>query len=316
MNCLVSIIVPVYKVEKFIDKCIQSILEQTYLNWELILVDDGSPDNSGRICDQYAQKDKRIAVIHKTNGGLSDARNVALEMIKGRYITFIDSDDYIASSFLEEMVSTMDANEADIVQCDFSRDMRNIGEKTSKNDITIIRDDRIMKEFLRFGLPKVYACGKLFKSELFNSVRFPIGRIDEDNFTTYKIFCKSNVFVNVNKRLYFYRVNQESITQRTFGPAKFGILDCVSDIKSFLEDKGDYSRDIDYYEMRELVQIYNNAISANAENEYSYELNAIKRRVQELSDGLNDMDIKYRWIVFMMNHCKTFYRWLVLMKRR
>ena len=116
---LVSIIVPCYKVEQYLPVCIESVLGQTYDNWELILVDDGSPDRSGEICDQYAAKDKRINVIHKPNGGLSSARNAGLDMMNGEYVTFLDSDDFWHKDYLRVMMKHIDDEKADIVQCGF-----------------------------------------------------------------------------------------------------------------------------------------------------------------------------------------------------
>lgn len=313
---LISIVVPVYKVEKYIDQCVQSILEQTYANWELILVDDGSPDRCGEICDNYAKQDDRIFVIHKENGGLSEARNVAFNVLKGKYITFIDSDDSISIHYLEEMAGCMDRYDADIVQCDFTRNESKLERLTSKNEVTVIRSTEILREFLRFGKPNVFACGKLYKANLFYEIRFPVGLIDEDNFTTYKIFMKTEVFANINKCLYFYRTNQESITNRSFGIEKFNILNCIKDIRGVLEKKaGIYKRDIDYYEMRQLVQIYNNAVQAQAEDEFANELAAVKDRLRRLSKSDIKIDARYRMILFFLLKCSPIYTKMILLVR-
>ena len=274
MDPQISIIVPVYKVEKYIDECVQSILKQSYSVWELILVDDGSPDRCGEICEHYAAKDDRIKVIHKSNGGLSDARNVALDIINGKYVTFIDSDDFISRTYLEEMVRFMKVYDADIVQCEFTRNRNSIENQTSEDDITVLYSEKILREFLRFGAPKVFACGKLYKS-----------------------FIEASIFVNINKCLYYYRPNEASITNRNFEIHKFDILNCVNTIRDYLEDRSKiYSEDIDYYEMRQLVQIYNNAIVARAEKMYVNELQEVKERIHAIT--INDlyMETNYSYI--------------------
>ena len=121
MNELISIIIPIYNVEKYLHCCINSVIRQTYKNLEIILIDDGSPDNCGKICDEYAKKDNRIKVIHKENGGLSSARNAGLDIAKGEYISFVDSDDYVAENFIEKLYKLCKENDADIAECDFYR---------------------------------------------------------------------------------------------------------------------------------------------------------------------------------------------------
>ena len=150
-NDLISIIIPVYKVEKYLEKCIESVLKQTYTNLQIILVDDGSPDNCGKICDEYAKKDSRIEVIHKANGGLSDARNVGISKAKGRYIGFVDSDDYI------------------------KEDIRN-----KENGIREYSRLDILKEVLLDKNIQSYAWNKLYEKELFDEIKYPIGKKYEE----------------------------------------------------------------------------------------------------------------------------------------
>lgn len=316
METMISVIIPVYKVEKYIDQCIQSVLLQTYTQWELILVDDGSPDSSGEICERYSQSDDRIKVIHKKNGGLSDARNVALDMIKGKYVTFVDSDDYISPVYLDEMINCIIKYDADVVQCDLTRNVEDIGHESSKEALTIIRSDEILRSFLRFGKPQVFACGKIYKSELFSELRFPVGLINEDNFTTYKILHRIDTFININRYLYFYRTNENSITNRAFNTEKFTILNCIEDIIEYLgSHSGRFIKDIRYYEMRQLVQIYNNALEARADREYKSELKRIKERIHAITRSDIGIDIKYKLIVFCLLNTGFFYKWIVLILR-
>lgn len=209
MNELISIIVPVYNVEKYLDHCINSVLNQSYTNWELILVDDGSPDGSPEICDRYALHNQKIKVIHKENGGLSSARNAGIDIATGDYITFLDSDDYLHSDYLKIMLSYAIEKNADIVQCDFSRVKSDIPNSSKNNSITYqIYDNHSI--FLK-GAAKIILCAKLYKKDLWGVVRMPIGKINEDDFTTWKLYYNSHKILVLSEKLYFYRVNPKSI---------------------------------------------------------------------------------------------------------
>lgn len=176
-NELISVIIPVYKVEKYLDECIQSVINQTYKNLEIILVDDGSPDNCGKICDEYAKKDNRIKVIHKENGGLSSARNAGLDIARGEYISFIDSDDYVSKDFIKNMSIQM-AN-ADLIICG----MKNVykeDEKCDEKENVVIKNETLtfIEANQKLIKPKneiyVTACNKLYRRELFDNLRFEI----------------------------------------------------------------------------------------------------------------------------------------------
>lgn len=208
MNKLISIIVPVYNVEKYLSQCIKSVLNQSYTNWELILIDDGSPDNSPEICDYYAAHNKKIKVIHKKNGGLSSARNVGIDTAKGSYITFLDSDDYLHHDYLKIMLSYAIENDADIVQCDFSRVESDFSNFASKS--IAYRKYNNHSIFLE-GAAKIILCAKLYKTELWGSIRMPIGKINEDDFTTWKLYYNSYNIIVLSAQLYYYRVNPRSI---------------------------------------------------------------------------------------------------------
>ena len=314
MEDFVSIIVPVYKVEKYLAECIDSIIRQSYKNWELILIDDGSPDSCGKICDSYAINDERISVIHKENGGLSDARNCGIEKARGNYITFIDSDDFVSVNYLETLITYANIYEADIVQCEYSRDRTQIDKQTEKEKITLLKGESILKDYLRFNKPCVLACAKIYKKELFDNLRFPIGLIDEDNFTTYITYYNAKVFVNVNTVLYFYRINQTSISNRPFDDNKFGILESTQAIRNYLDGKTNiFDSDVDYYEMRELVQIYNNAVKAHADKAYPIQMRDIKARLKVLSgDRALKKEMKYRIILFMLTNFEPIYKSIVV----
>ena len=211
-NDLISIIIPVYKVEKYLEKCIESVLKQTYTNLQVILVDDGSPDNCGKICDEYAKKDSRIEVIHKVNGGLSDARNVGIAKAKGKYIGFVDSDDYIKEDMYEILINLIKEYDADVSICNLYDVIE--GKEYIRNKENGIKEYNridILKEVLLDKNIQSYAWNKLYKKELFNEIKYPIGKKYEDIGTTFYIFEKCNKVVVTSKPEYYYLKRADSL---------------------------------------------------------------------------------------------------------
>ena len=211
-KALISIIIPVYKVEKYLEKCIQSVINQTYENLQIILVDDGSPDNCGKICDEYAKKDHRIEVIHKSNGGLSDARNKGLEIAKGEYIGFVDSDDYIEADMYEVLYNLLKQYNADVSICNFyTVSQEKIAIKNADNGIKEYNRIEILKEILLDNNIQSYAWNKLYKRELFGEIKYPVGKKYEDIGTTFYLLEKCNKVVVTGKPEYYYINRQDSI---------------------------------------------------------------------------------------------------------
>lgn len=211
-KALISVIIPVYKVEKYVEKCIQSVINQTYENLQIILVDDGSPDNCGKICDEYAKKDHRIEVIHKSNGGLSDARNKGLEIAKGEYIGFVDSDDYIEADMYEVLYNLLKQYNADVSICNFyTVSQGKISIKNADNGINEYNRIEILKEILLDKNIQSYAWNKLYKKELFDEIKYPIGKKYEDIGTTFFLLEKCNKVVVTGKSEYYYINRQDSI---------------------------------------------------------------------------------------------------------
>lgn len=211
-----SIIVPVYKVEQYIHKCVESILAQGFKDFELLLVDDGSPDNCGKICDEYAQKDERIRVIHKENGGLSDARNFGIEAAKGEVLSFIDSDDYIDSHMYEEMLEYMDKHDLDVVCADvYIVRGEKLKFKPRYNEDKIFVDKEAINEILDGSLDNS-ACNKIYKRSVVADVRYPKGRVYEDVATTYKIIFNSKRVGYMCKPYYYYIKRESSIVASSF----------------------------------------------------------------------------------------------------
>ena len=193
MENKVSVIIPVYKVEKYLEKCIDSVINQSYSNLEIILVDDGSPDNCGKICDKYAKKDNRIRVIHKTNGGLSDARNNGIKIATGNYIAFIDSDDYVTEDYIEYLLKLIIDNNSDIsIVMPYEVDENYIVKKIFKREkIYNYNSNDALKTMLYQKKFETSAWGKLFKKNVVNGIYFPTGKIYEDIGTIYKYILRA-----------------------------------------------------------------------------------------------------------------------------
>ncbi|QSB27960.1 glycosyltransferase family 2 protein [Flavobacterium sp. CLA17] len=224
---LISIVIPVYKVEKYLRRCIESVLSQTYKFYELILVDDGSPDNCPAICDEYAGIYENIIVIHKENQGVSAARNSGIEAAKGKYITFIDSDDFVDESFLEILKTTLDVHNVSISMCSYKRvnDSSQI-EKSKKNEVKVINDFEAMNMLLD-DQSKCAPWGKLYEINLFQDLRFPVGKIMEDMFVMPVIFEKAKFLSIGSQELYFYNQEGESITRSTFNYNKLDMVEAA-----------------------------------------------------------------------------------------
>lgn len=222
MKKKISIIVPCYNVEQYLPKCIDSILNQTYKNLEVWLVDDGSPDRCGEICDEYAKKDARIKVIHKKNGGLADARNVALDVMTGEYVVCVDSDDYISPTHIEGLYHLIDKYGADVsvnTFCPFYEGASpNPSPKSAKDWVL----DGLHATEMMFYQEHfdTTAWGKMYKASLFDGIRYPKGLLFEDLPTTYRLLLKANKVVFNDEQSYFYLLRSNSIEGAAFSPHK------------------------------------------------------------------------------------------------
>lgn len=228
---LVSVIVPVYRVENYLRTCVDSILAQTYSDLEVILVDDGSPDGCPAICDEYAQQDARVRVIHQKNAGLSAARNAGLDLCQGEYITFIDSDDFVHPRFVELLLNACLKEHCPIAISDFKSVPVDADGKEACFSFTDIPSHRITgrNACLMIGDPAhwtriVTAWGKLYHRSLFAAERFPVGRINEDEALTYKLFYPQASLILCDVPLYFYRSNPASITGQSFSEKRLDIF--------------------------------------------------------------------------------------------
>ena len=232
---LVSIIIPVYKVEKYLNKCVESVVNQTYKNLEIILVDDGSPDNCPNMCEDWAKKDSRIKVIHRKNGGLSAARNSGIEVAKGEYFCFVDSDDYVAEDYVKSLYEALKSDNADMAICDVTE----VNEKYNVIDDKKTRERlancvKTGLELLDLILPAktyayVVAWNKLYKRELFNNLRYAEGKIHEDEFIIHRLFARCNRVSVIYKPLYYYLKRGDSIIGIGFNIKRMDAVEALED---------------------------------------------------------------------------------------
>lgn len=232
---MISVIVPVYNVEKYLDRCVKSILSQSFSDFELLLVDDGSPDRCGEMCDEYAKGDSRIKAFHKRNGGLSDARNFGIEKALGEYLMFVDSDDYIHEQMLETLHRLITENDADLAVCS-AMDVFEGKEVTQVREIRefTLNKTESYKYMLRGdGLPS--ACNKLYKRQTVGEVRFPVGKLYEDGFFTPQILKRVEKTAVTSRPMYYYFRRADSITTKPFRKGDLDVIEaydiCVRQVR-------------------------------------------------------------------------------------
>ena len=237
-------VVPVYKVEEYLKRCVDSILSQTYPNVEIVLVDDGSPDNCPEICDDYAEKYQNIKVIHKENGGLSDARNAGIAYVRKvtgdeDYITFVDSDDFLHKDFAKRMIELCEANECNLAQCCYEKGSNEFfeKEKTDENISCISAEDALLGYRLKSQI-----CSKLFKAKVFDDIFFPVGVINEDEFTTYRAVYEAKKIAFTDENLYYYfqhgsGIMEEIAKKLKNNPRRYDFLKAYDERINFFEEK-------------------------------------------------------------------------------
>lgn len=209
-----SVIIPIYNVEKYLRRCIDSVLKQTYLNLEVILVNDGSTDGCAKICDEYKEKDDRVSVIHKNNGGLSEARNFGLKLVTGEIVTYLDSDDYVDTNMYEKMIKVMEDKGADIVICGTYIDYEDGSTKikSEKNEKSFNTEEALI-ELNSFSSFDMSVCNKIYKKEIIKNIDFPVGKKSEDYFVMYQYFARAKKVVVINEAKYHYFQRSNSISR-------------------------------------------------------------------------------------------------------
>lgn len=234
---MISIIIPVYNTEAYLDKCIESVTAQTYTDIEIILVDDGSPDNCPAICDVWAAKDSRIKVIHKPNGGLSDARNAGMAIAQGEYIGFVDSDDWIEPQMYELLLDTLQSSQADIVECaidKFSANKPPFINANLEHKVTAYSTVEALKELILERDLHQMACNKLYNANIAKQIQFENGKICEDEFWTYQIFGIAQRIFKINIPLYHYLQREGSIIH-TYSPKRLACITAFEQRKDYMK---------------------------------------------------------------------------------
>ncbi len=290
---LISVVIPIYNVERYIRKCIDSAINQTYTNLEIILVDDGSPDLCGKICDEYLVIDTRIKVIHKKNGGLSDARNFGINVASGSYITFIDSDDWVRNDYIESLYEAIIKTKSDVSVCEFSY--------ITENDkrLNSIVDDGHYEVFLHKEaiIALMYAnkiltsaWGKLYKMKLFISRRYPKGKLFEDIPVTYDIFLQNIKVVFVASASYYYLYRESAISKMKFSPERMDAIQFIEEAMHKVVIKmPELEKDAKVVLFRSYFNIWQTFYSGN---EYDQYYRIIKKNLN-----------RYRWQVFASLKC-------------
>lgn len=242
---MISVIVPVYNVEKYLERCVKSIAAQTYKDLEILLIDDGSTDKSGEMCDAFQQTDSRIKAFHKQNGGLSDARNYGIEHSAGEFISFVDSDDYIDEKMLETLHRLITENDADLAVCS----AMDVFEGKGVTQVKEIKEFNLNKvESYKYmlrgdGIPS--ACNKLYKRQTVGDVRFPVGKLYEDGFFTPQILKKVEKTAVTSKPMYYYFRRADSITTKPFRKGDLDVIEaydkCVKQVKELCPEALPYA---------------------------------------------------------------------------
>lgn len=285
---LISIVVPVYKVEKYLRKCVESILAQTYTKIEVILVDDGSADNSPAICDEYACKDSRVKVIHKKNSGVSDARNEGLNVARGDYIGFVDSDDWIEPRMYEVLLDKIRSSDADVAVCDYA--MRNIVDDNVKyampgelKDKCLNKTELIREAMQPYGGFFAVVWNKLYRKSVLKDIRFPSGKHVEDEFILHHVIIASEKTVCISDVLYNYLLRDDSFMHQKFSAG-------YMDYGYALLDRYALTKKLGCHQWREHTVI-----------RLSFELEkwaAHRQESREISDKYNDLRKKARFLLF------------------
>ena len=263
-NDMISIVVPCFNVENYLERCVKSLLGQSYENIEIILVDDGSTDNTSYLVNKYSKLDSRIVAVRQKNGGLSAARNAGLRMARGGYICFVDSDDFVDPDYIRKMYESMKRTGSDICACNFDYVYENGGTKKHPASIhkTYTSWEGLVDLFSGKQVTSIMTWNKLYKIDLFvkNNIIFPVGKINEDNFTTYKLYYYAKRISYIPDVLYFYLQRNDSIMGKTFNYSRMHILEAYDETVEFFRTHG-INADIDEYLLCYKAFIYVNLLN-------------------------------------------------------
>ena len=279
----ITVVVPVYKVEQYLVRCVDSILAQSYKNLEIILVDDGSPDKCGEMCDQYAELDNRVKVIHQKNQGLSAARNAGIDAATGDYISFIDSDDYVERRMIEVLYENLSTYQAQISCCEHVDvyEGKTVPKPRLQNEACKLTSEQALAKYLLSSTVDLIVWNKLYDIKLFVDLRFPVGKIYEDHFVTYRLLDRAKGIVHTKAQLYYYWKRNSSISGASFSSKTLQMREGLDEECSFIREKyPTIKRQIDLGYLFWITVIYDKMISANAADaELQREIRASVRRL-------------------------------------
>lgn len=315
MGKLISVIIPVYRVEKYLDRCIESIINQTYKNLEIILIDDGSPDNCPTICDNWAKRDARIKVIHKENGGLSSARNAGLDVCQGDCIMFVDSDDYCALEICETLLKLLETNKADFAVCDTQLfdESHPVSLLENQSQVSVYSGTDVIEHIYHSNIRYIVtAWGKLYKRELFATMRYPVGRLHEDEFVFAELLQQTNCFVYVSAAMYYYFQRSSSIMGTKSEKNIQDIYDAIVLRNKYLNEKYPHNINRNGNLLLTLLRsLYisigkkykNKSLKKQILQEYKYHYQIVKR-----CDKKNWLFYNFRWLYIPLlrikEHCR------------
>lgn len=285
MDNLISVIVPVYNIEEYIGRCIESVLNQTYKNFELLLIIDGATDNSKCICDMWSEKDDRIRVIYKENGGVSSARNYGIKEAQGDYLTFVDGDDYINTEMLEQLLNNMISNDSDVSMCDLC--VVHLDGNKSRVDMP---DQVFEKKYLienYFDNPNIKEllwgpCQKLFKKQIIKNLSFKKYALGEDILFIFEVIQKINILSYVNYEGYYYDHREGSASKSAFSRKRFDYIYAAKDVVSICEKNAPYAVETaNNWLFKNSLVLFRSIIINNAKKDYPQEFNELKEYLKK-----------------------------------
>lgn len=319
MNQLVSIVIPIYNVEKYLERCLNSVMNQTYKCIEVLLIDDGSTDCSLEICNAYAKRDSRFKVYHKENGGLSDARNYGIDRAIGEWLYFLDSDDWISDNTISDLVEVSIKNECQIAMgsCNFCHSVDEFAMSKTSNEVIFYNNEEALYE-MTTGLKFVfYAWNRLYKRELFKEIRFPVGKLYEDMFTTYKVIDLAKKIAYVPQAKYAYFQRNDSIANRKYSSNQLDWYEGLVKYRNYCNEKHqELFEVVNNLMVFTCISLMNKMISSkneyeSYEKEYNLMVSEIKKCYKEYilsrKPGLA-VNLKYKLSATLIMISKDFYR--------
>lgn len=319
MKKTVSVIIPVYNVESFLIRCVKTVAEQDFDDLEILLIDDGSTDKSGEICDKLAESDSRISVIHKENGGLSSARNCGIDNAVGEYLMFVDSDDYIERDMISKLYGTLSAMGGEMAVCGINNIYEDGSENEKLNSENPIKERCMSKREFCGALVRsggwyyITACNKLYKKELFDGLRFREQKLHEDEFIVHHIAWRCNKIACISERLYNYVSRRESITKSVYSPKRLDAIEAMLEREELYISEDE--KELAVKNLMALInEIWNTYKKADLSNEtyrvrYSEFYKLCRRNTRKVLRF--NMSLKYR-VFFVLNFISVKFTYKIL----